>query len=417
MNISISQSPPIRLNPRQITYYALNNSLPAYDSNYSFAVQISNQYGKLSKTIANIITVAILSMVIFRILESQLWELTGLPNLEKILLILLLSIFTIEYLGRLWSAPESCADFPEEGVDYSEYLASHHYRFYYVVSFLGIIDLLVILSILYNIISVDPNSWPNYVLVLGLLKLSRYIPGIEIVGAVVKKERQILTASLLCLGLLVVILSTALYLAERIAQPEVFKNIPSALWWGIVTMTTTGYGDITPITSIGRILGGLAMLGGIAMLAIPAGILASGFAEELRHREQINNWQIISNLELFHGLDSSCIADITRHLRSIVLPKNTVVFKKNSMPDAIYFIADGAVEVQIHPRPPSPIILKKGDVFGEAGLLENRKRNATIKTIRATRLMVLDLHDFHRLANDHASLKKKIELINLSRKT
>ncbi|MBJ7380282.1 MAG: ion transporter [Polynucleobacter sp.] len=417
MNISISQSPPIRLSPRQITYYALNNSLPAYDSNYSFAARITNQYGKLGKLVAQIITVAILSMTIFRILEGQLWELTGLPNLEKILLILLLSIFTTEYLGRLWSAPENCTDLPEETDDFREYVADHHYRFYYVISFLGIIDLLVILSILHNLIGVDLNSWPNYVLVLGLFKLSRYIPGIEIVGAVVKKERQILTASLLSLGLLVVILSTALYLAERNAQPDVFKNIPTALWWGIVTMTTTGYGDITPVTSIGRILGGLAMLGGIAMLAIPAGILASGFAEELRHREQINNWQIISNLELTRDLDSNCIADITRHLRSIVLPKNTVVFKKNSSPDAIYFIADGAVEVQIHPRPPSPIILKKGDVFGEAGLLENRKRNATIRTIRATRLMALDLHDFHRLANDHASLKKKIESINLSRKT
>jgi len=417
MNISISQSPPIRLSPRQITYYALNNSLPAHDSNYSFAARITNQYGKLGKLVAQIITVAILSMTIFRILEGQLWELTGLPNLEKILLILLLSIFTTEYLGRLWSAPENCTDLPEETDDFREYVADHHYRFYYVISFLGIIDLLVILSILHNLIGVDLNSWPNYVLVLGLFKLSRYIPGIEIVGAVVKKERQILTASLLSLGLLVVILSTALYLAERNAQPDVFKNIPTALWWGIVTMTTTGYGDITPVTSIGRILGGLAMLGGIAMLAIPAGILASGFAEELRHREQINNWQIISNLELTRDLDSNCIADITRHLRSIVLPKNTVVFKKNSSPDAIYFIADGAVEVQIHPRPPSPIILKKGDVFGEAGLLENRKRNATIRTIRATRLMALDLHDFHRLANDHASLKKKIESINLSRKT
>jgi voltage-gated potassium channel len=417
MNISISQSPPIRLSPRQITYYALNNTLPAYDSNYGFAVRITNQYGKLSKLVAQIITVAILAMAIFRILEGQLWELTGLPNLEKILLILLLSIFTTEYLGRLWSAPENCTDLPEETDDFREYVADHHYRFYYVISFLGIIDLLVILSILHNLIGVDLNSWPNYVLVLGLFKLSRYIPGIEIVGAVVKKERQILTASLLSLGLLVVILSTALYLAERNAQPDVFKNIPTALWWGIVTMTTTGYGDITPVTSIGRILGGVAMLGGIAMLAIPAGILASGFAEELRHREQINNWQIISNLELTRDLDSNCIADITRHLRSIVLPKNTVVFKKNSSPDAIYFIADGAVEVQIHPRPPSPIILKKGDVFGEAGLLENRKRNATIRTIRATRLMALDLHDFHRLANDHASLKKKIESINLSRKT
>jgi voltage-gated potassium channel len=417
MNISISQSSPIRLYPRQIAYYLLNNNLPAYDSNFSLAVRIANQYGKISKLIAHIIIVATLSMAIFRILDNQLWDLTGLPNLAKTLLILLLSIFTMEYLGRLWSAPENCTDLPEEVDDFRDYVADHSYRIYYVISFLGIIDLLVILSILHNIISGDINSWPNYVVILGLFKLSRYIPGFEIVGAVVKKERQILMASLLSLGFLVVILSTALYLAERNVQPEVFKNIPTALWWGIVTMTTTGYGDITPITPVGRIVGGVAMLGGIAMLAIPAGILASGFAAEIRHREQINNWQIISNLELFKDLDSSCIADITRHLRSLVLPKNTVVFKKNSAPDAIYFIADGAVEVQIHPRPTSTITLQKGDVFGETGLLENRKRNATIKTIRATRLMALDLQDFHRLANDHASLKKKVEFINLSRKT
>ena len=417
MNISSSQPSPVELNARQIAYYILNNNLPAYDSNYSLASMIKSQYGRLSKLVANIIIFAILSMVIFRILENQLWELMGLPNLEKVLLFLLLTIFTVEYLGRVWSAPENSTDLPEEADDFREYASEHYYRFYYVVSFIGVIDLVVILSLLHNIIGVDLNSWPNYLVVLGLFKLSRYIPGIEIVGAVVKKERQILTASLLCLGLLVVILSTALYLAERNAQPEVFKNIPTALWWGIVTMTTTGYGDITPITSIGRILGGVAMLGGIAMLAIPAGILASGFTEELRHREQINNWKIISSLELFHDLDSSCIADITLHLRSIVLPKNTVVFKKNSSPDAIYFIADGEVEVLIHPRPPTPIILKKGEVFGEAGLLENRKRNATIKTICATRLMALNLNDFHRLANDHISLKKKFELINSSRKT
>jgi hypothetical protein len=173
MNISISQSSPIRLSPRQITYYALNNSLPAYDSNYSLATRISNQYGKLSKLVARIITAAILFMVIFRVLENQLWELTGLPNLETFLLILLLSIFTIEYLGRLWSAPENCTDLPDEIDDFKEYVADHHYRFYYAISFLGIIDLLVILSILHNIIGTDIHSWQNYVVVLGLFKLSR----------------------------------------------------------------------------------------------------------------------------------------------------------------------------------------------------------------------------------------------------
>ena len=129
MNISNSQSPPIRLNPRQIAYYFLNNNLPAYDNNVSLAVRITNQYGKLSKLIAHIIILAIFSMAIFRVLENQLWDLIGLPNLAKTLLILLLSIFTIEYLGRLWSAPDICTDLPEEVDDFREYLADHNYRF------------------------------------------------------------------------------------------------------------------------------------------------------------------------------------------------------------------------------------------------------------------------------------------------
>jgi len=170
MNISISQSPPIRLNPRQIAHYVLNNNLPAYDSNFSLAVRITNQYGKLSKLIAHIIILAILYMTIFRILENQLWELTGLPNLAKTLLILLLSIFTTEYLGRLWSAPESCTNLSIEIDDIRENEADYYYRVNYLISFLGIIDLLVILSILHNIVGSDLNSWPNYVVVLGLFK-------------------------------------------------------------------------------------------------------------------------------------------------------------------------------------------------------------------------------------------------------
>ena len=173
MNISTSQSPSFRLSPRQIAYYAINNNLPVYDSNYSLTLRIAKKFGNLSKLIAYIIIVAILSMAIFRILENQLWEFTGLPNLEIFLLNLLLLIFTIEYFGRVWSAPENCLDLPEE----RDYLIEHknnlRYRFYYVTSFLGIIDLLVVLSIFYNIIGEDHNSWANYIVVFGLFKLSR----------------------------------------------------------------------------------------------------------------------------------------------------------------------------------------------------------------------------------------------------
>jgi len=212
-----------------------------------------------------------------------------------------------------------------------------------------------------------------------------------------------------------VVISTALYLVERAAQPDIFKSVPHSMWWGIVTMTTTGYGDMTPLTGWGRLLGALSMLVGIAMLAMPAGILANGFAEEIKRREQLLVWQILSNLSLFKNLDAACIAEVASALKIRVLPARTVVVKKNEFSDAMYIIANGEVEVEIKPKPRTPVLLSTGNVFGEAGLLENKKRNATVRTVRASKFLVLEMRDFHRIASGHPLLMEKMQQINLSR--
>ncbi|CAM3806543.1 cyclic nucleotide-gated ion channel [Polynucleobacter antarcticus] len=416
-DLSFHHSPDIKLSDRQVIYFALNGQLPAFSGNYLVTRNIKARYSKLQSFISSILVISILLAASTRIFQSEAWSILWIADNVKFLLIPILFIFILEYLLRLWTAPDSCPDLPENNAEFEQYIRTHHYRLFYGISFLGLIDLLVILSGLFTLISGNSSAWEGYLIVFALLKLSRYIHGIEIIAAVLKKERQILSATFITLAILIVILSTILYLVERNVQPEVFNSIPSALWWGIVTMTTTGYGDIIPMTSIGRVIGGVAMLVGIGTLAIPAGILASGFAYELKHREQLNNWHIISNLELFAGLDANCIKDITHYLKAEVLPAGATVFKKHSAPDAIYFIADGEVEIQIFPKPPTPIRLRSGDVFGEAGLLENRKRNASIKTTQNSRFLVLDLHDFHTLISKHVDLKNKIESINNLRKS
>jgi voltage-gated potassium channel len=236
------------------------------------------------------------------------------------------------------------------------------------------------------------------------------------VGTVIKNESQTLSALVLTLGILVIVLSTALYLIENAAQPEMFKSVANSMWWGIVTMTTTGYGDMAPVTWIGRVIGACAMLVGIAMLAMPAGILSNGFAEEIKRREQLRAWQIISNLELFSGLESGCIADIANCLKTQIIPARSAVVKKNAVADSMFFIVDGEVEVEIKPRPPQPIRLKTGDIFGEAGLLDNKLRNATIRTIKTTRFLVLELRDFHAIAKEHPELMDRIKAIDEKRK-
>ncbi len=114
--------------------------------------------------------------------------------------------------------------------------------------------------------------------------MARYTGALKTLFAVFNLRRRELTATFILLLTLLVFSSTVLYLVEYRAQPEVFSSIPAAMWWGVITLTTIGYGDMIPITALGRFLGGCVALLGFGLFALPAGIIASGFAEELQKR-------------------------------------------------------------------------------------------------------------------------------------
>ena len=181
-------------------------------------------------------------------------------------------IFTIEYLLRLWS----CVEKPE----YAKWFGG---RARYARTPFAIIDLLAILPFYLPATGLDLRVVRVVRLfrVFRVAKLARYSNALQVIGRVAKAKREELLVVLSAAVLLLLISSTLIYFAEHVGQPEAFSSIPAAMWWGVCTLTTVGYGDVYPATGLGKVLGSLIALLGIGLFALPAGILGAGFVEEI----------------------------------------------------------------------------------------------------------------------------------------
>ena len=186
-------------------------------------------------------------------------------------------VFSVEYAARIWA----CTADPR----YRQPIIG---RLRYVSSFGGVVDLLAILPF-YVSLAVPAAALDLRILrVLRLLrfarvlKLARYSDSIVRMKRVIGARRGDLGVALAAVGVVLILASSAIYYVEVDTQPDVFTSIPAAMWWGISALTTVGYGDITPVTPLGKFLGGIIQLLGIAIFALPAGIIAAGYEEESR---------------------------------------------------------------------------------------------------------------------------------------
>ena len=312
-------------------------------------------------------------------------------------------VFTGEFLLRLWSV----------GVgDRVRFDEQRHPVWSYLSSPYGIIDLVSALPFWADEAFGMDGRWLAFAQLIPALKLARYAPGVEMVAAVIKAERRPLAAALLAVLMLLLFASGLMYVIEHAAQPRAFASIPHALWWGIVTIASVGYGDVVPQTPWGKLVGGFVIFVGIALFAVPAGILASGFAAELRKREAIVGWKSVAQVPLFHGLEATRIAQIARLLKRQPMPADTVIVERGDTADAMYFILSGEVEVALEP---TPVRLGKGQYFGEIALLRDTARTATVTAVENTELLVLEVADFRKLIELHPDLKARIERIAAER--
>jgi voltage-gated potassium channel len=187
------------------------------------------------------------------------------------------SIFTIEYILRAWTCIESYR--------YKEY-SPIKARIRYLFSPVALIDFIAIAPFFISLFFVVDLRYLRLLRILRLLKLTHYFKGFNIFLTVLRKELKSITAAIMVMMFLIIIAACLMYTLENEAQPEVFGNILQSLWWAVVTMTTVGYGDVTPVTLLGKIVSTFIMLIGVGLVALPAGMLAARFGDELRERKR-----------------------------------------------------------------------------------------------------------------------------------
>jgi len=191
-------------------------------------------------------------------------------------------VFTIEYLLRIWTADLL---FPD----------AKHPRLKYLFSFMAIIDLLAILPFYLPFISADLRFLRMMRLfrlfrLLRVFKLGRYFDALQIIVKVIKTSGPQLIMSVVICFFVMLFSAIIMYTVENPVQPEQFPNVISSLWWAMCTLTTVGYGDVYPITHVGRFFASLISLVGIGIIAIPTGIIAAGFNQVIsREKEESEN--------------------------------------------------------------------------------------------------------------------------------
>lgn len=226
-----------------------------------------------------ILTIIILN-VIFIILETVESVSMRMGKFFELFELLTLIIFTIEYVLRLWSC---------NSID--KYNGKLKGRIKFFFQPLTLIDLLAVIPFyLPHLIVIDLVYLRiiRFLRIFRIFKAARYSVALKNMGEVIRDKKEELIIVMFLLFIMLVIASSLMYYAENEAQPGDFASIPSAMWWGIITLTTVGYGDTFPITPLGKILGTVISIIGIGLFALPAGILGSGFVEKLHKQKKRN---------------------------------------------------------------------------------------------------------------------------------
>ena len=242
-------------------------------------LETSHGTGGLSRVVDISIVVLICASVIAVVLESIDTLEARYSPLFYWFEVFTVSVFSVEYFCRVWSSVEGSMD------DDSETIVAKRLRF--VFSFHAIIDLIAIVPfylLTFGLLGGFDMRFLRAVRLLRVLKLTRYSSALNMLFTTISENGRSLAASFFILMTVMLLASSGIYYFERQSQPVDFGSIPAAMWWAFATLTTVGYGDVTPITAGGKVFGALITVVGVGMVALPTGILASGFAHQLRIR-------------------------------------------------------------------------------------------------------------------------------------
>jgi voltage-gated potassium channel len=309
-------------------------------------------------------------------------------------------VFTVEYVLRLWSAVE---------IPLLHHLPPWRARLKFAMRPMMIIDLLAILPwYLYQIVPIDLRVL-RVLRLFRLLKLARYSPALQTLKRVVAHEWRALLGALLLMMMALLFAATTIYFLERDVQPQNFGSIPASAWWALETLTTVGYGDVIPATPVGKIFGGVVMLFGLCMFALPVAIIATGFSQESARHEFVVTWSMVARVPLFASLDAAEVAEVTKLLYTKMFKAGASIVTAGEPGGAMYLIGSGEATVCVVPG--RPVKLHDGDFFGEMALLERRRHKHSVVADTACRVYVLDSEGLARLSRGHPEIVQHIKSV------
>ena len=358
------------------------------------------EQGPMGTTASRIVSRLLIALILVN-LAAVIFE--SVPSLNAryhelffLIEIVSLVVFTVEYLLRLWVASEH---------EPNRHLPPNRARLKYATSAAGLVDLLSVLPFWFAPILPGDLRGILVLRILRFLKLARYSSGVRSLLDAVYAERRALLGCMFILFGATIISASIMHIVERGAQPEKFGTIPDAMWWSIVTLATIGYGDVTPVTPLGRLIAAFVIFGGLIMVALPVGIISIAFAEAIHRRDFVVTWGMVARVPLFSGLTATEIADVMRLLQSQMIEPGAVIAHRGEPAHAMYLISGGEVEIEL---PGGAKRLGAGHFFGEVAVLRKARRSATIRATQRTNLLVLDAHDFRALLQRQPRLAERV---------
>ena len=310
-------------------------------------------------------------------------------------------IFSLEYAARLWVCTEHP---PFRG------LSALRARLRFARSPLMLVDLLVIAPFYLGFLFAMDLRVLRIMRLLRFFKLARFSPAFNTMLRVLARERSALLGVLIVLLGMIIIAASLLYLAEGDRPGSEFATVPEAMWWAVATLTTVGYGDVTPETPLGKFLAGIVMVSGLGFFALPIGIIASGFMEEFRRQDFIVTWGMAARSAVFRVLKPEEIAEVLKVLKARTAPPGSIIAVDGEKPGALFMIGSGEVEINDADRPQlAPVRLEEGGYWGARSLLTGVQAE-TATALSTCDLIVLDQEDFRTLSRSRPHLHRRLQL-------
>jgi voltage-gated potassium channel len=306
-------------------------------------------------------------------------------------------IFSVEYCARVWSAIED-PRFRAGGAFWG--------RVRFALQPVALIDFFAIAP---SAVGLFFGDWDLRVLrvfrLLRILKIVRYSPALTTLTDVIVAEWRALAGTLLLLICVMILSAEAMYLLEGAANPKSFGTLPQSMYWAITTLTTVGYGDNVPITMMGKLVAGITMIMGLGLFALPVGIVATNFVNEIHRRDFVVTWSMLAQIPLFKSLDVDTVVSVMQMMRSQVVREHAVIQLEGAPVQDMFFVISGRARAE---HKGGTYSIREGDYFGEGAVLHGQCE-ATVTARSDMRLLTLSVNDLVVLTRKFPRLKRRLE--------